>query len=478
MNGPLPFAPVVSVASSPGKVSLGLSRRHRLSGIILEAMGEPLFAVQWNDRSDPAFRPFAMAVLDLHNTRSLSESSRRGLYQDLCLRKRVAVLAEAVGQPIPQRVLKLLSRTTWQTFSCRDWPAFFSIATGQGHSALNHGVQITPTLVRQFALIPDELRTPRVMSVVSTLPLPAERWRKWQGFLDQADADQRQEFRRAAGAINTRGDFWDLYFRCEGKYIQPFSIPESFFESPLVEPIASPQDMVLEGFRMGNCLANRISRVQSGNRIFFKLRGGAPINAELIRQGQAWVPGDILGWQNTSVPPETAEAIGTEMHRLAASASLTASTFASGSEDAYVAELRQAARDACSAEDIAMLAAPLHSIQAKSISWRNGAYAIFELEGSGYLQFMSSPDGKEYLLEINSHKYGSTIHALLSEDTVNLIESAGFVWPTGTANFLRWFNVSSPDDIDAMAELGLAILTRMFGYRKSRTVIVQTHIPA
>ena len=54
---------------------------------------------------------------------------------------------------------------------------------------------------------------------------------------------------------------------------------------------------------------------------------------------------------------------------------------------------------------------------------------------------MSSPDGKEYLFEIGSHKYDENVNQLLTADTVDLIENAGFVWPTGKDNFLRWFNV-------------------------------------
>ena len=76
--------------------------------------------------------------------------------------------------------------------------------------------------------------------------------------------------------------FWDFYYRCEGKYYQPFNIPPSLNNSELLEPIASPHEMVSEALRMRNCLANRISRVQSGNRIFFKTRDGTPVNTELV----------------------------------------------------------------------------------------------------------------------------------------------------------------------------------------------------
>lgn len=120
---------------------------------------------------------------------------------------------------------------------------------------------------------------------------------------------------------------------------------------------------------------------------------------------------------------------------------------------------------------------PLQSIQAKSRSWSNGAYAIFELKRGGYVQLMSSPDGNEYLLEINSHKYDENVNDLLSADAVDLIEKSGFVWPTQKSNFLRWFNVSSPEDIQAIAEVALAILARVFRHRKGDRVMIKTHIP-
>lgn len=475
MNASMQSTPSVGISQHNG--CLGIPPRHRLIRVIAEAISEPMFAAQWGDDSDESFRPFAVAVLELRNAKRLAETTRRSIYQDLCVRKRVAVLADIVGKPIQARVLKLLSRTNWKEFSRSDWDAFLSITSGNVNSELGHVPRITSTLVRQFVLIPEELRLPGLLSVASDLEVPAERWSLWRGFIHRADVGQRAEFLRAAGNINSRGDFWDLYFRCEGRYLMPFSIPASLSGSQLLEPIVSPQAMVSEAIRMRNCLANRISRVQSGNRIFFRLRDGTPVNAELVRHGHAWVPGDILGQQNSPVATEMNQHIRAELRRLATSTLVTGDSLESGNEDAYVAKLRQDARASFASEYIAKLTTPLQSIQAKSRSWSNGAYAIFELERGGYVQFMSSPDGKEYLLEINSHKYNENVNDFLSADVVNLIEKAGFVWPTKNSNFLRWFNISSPEDIQAMAEVALAILARVFRYRKGGRVMIKTHIP-
>ena len=448
------------------------------AGTIKEALGEREFATQWGDASDESFRPFAVAVLELSGPGRLPEANRRTLYRDICQRKRSAVLAELISHPVSARVIKLLGRTRWKEFSRPDWVAFFSIASGVAGSKLGHVTWITPTLVQQLAVIPAELRTTGFLNVASGLAVPAARWACWQGLIDRANAGQRAEYHRAARAVKSRGDFWDLYFRCEGKNWLPFVIPDVLNHSKLVEPIASPQEMSLEADRMKNCLANRSSRVQSGNRVFFRLRDGTPVNTELVRQGQGWVPGDILGFENSPVDRQMSNRIRFELRRLAGSRSGNEVALDSTEEDAYLDELRQYARESFGPDESAVLVESLHAIQAKSKSWGNGAYAIFELKRGGYVQFMSSPDGKEYLLEIASHKYQEKVSDLLSNEVVDLIERAGFVWPNGTSNFLRWFSVSSAKDIEAMADLALALLSRIFGLRSRGSVMVSAHIPA
>lgn len=457
--------------------SLAMTTNRQSMLIIAAAMRDPQFAAQWNECSDVSFRPFAIAVLQLSNATQMSEKSRRAIYQDLCLRKRTAVLADAVGKPVKARMVKFLSRTRWNEFSRDDWHLFFSLIADEGSSALGHVLQITPTLVRQFELIPEEIRLPSLLGVVSNLSVPAERWAKLDGFIKDASGERRVEFRRAAASINSNGDFWDFYFQCEGKHLLPFVTPQSFMDSPLLEPIGSSKDMMSEAIRMKNCLASRTSSVQSGHRFFFRLRDGTPVNSELVRRGPTWVPGEILGYQNSPVNPEIANAIDVELQQLALS--IPKNWGADGSDDKadHFAKLRQFARESFTAEDFEMLTTPLHSIHAKSESWSDGAYTIFQHKHGGYVQFMSSPDGSEYLIELSSHKYQDHINKFLSSDTVSLIEDAGFVWPTSKSNFLRWFNVSSPDDFQSMAEVALAILARVFGHRKGGGIMVTVELP-
>jgi hypothetical protein len=154
---------------------------HRLAGVLAEAMSEPRFVEQWLDDTDKSFRPFAASVLDLCNAKRMTEKSRRSVYKDLCVRRRQAVLTDVLGKPVPPKVLKLMSRTNWKEFSRRDWAAFMSVAMGSDNTKLGHVSRITPTLVRQFDLIPEDLRTPALYQVISHLKVPAERWNQLRG---------------------------------------------------------------------------------------------------------------------------------------------------------------------------------------------------------------------------------------------------------------------------------------------------------
>ncbi|MCF8210765.1 MAG: hypothetical protein K9K38_15395, partial [Rhodoferax sp.] len=454
-----------------------IPKGHRLAGVLTEAMSEPRFVEQWLNDSDKSFRPFSVAVLDMCNAKRMTENSRRSVYQDLCVRRRQAVLTDIVGKPVPPKLLKLMSRTSWKEFSRPDWAAFIPAAMGPGNSKLGHVTRITPTLVRQFDLIPEVLRTPALYQVVSQLKVPAERWNQLSGFLNGASEAQRTEYRRAAGKITSNGDFWDLYYRCEGKHYRPFNIPASVGDSKLLIPIASPREMELEAHRMKSCLANQVRRVHDGDRIYFKADGKLLINAELVRNEKAWVAGDILGYQNAPVTPEIARQVSAELHRLALTMPVESESQDIRVADGYIEELRLDVRNSFAADEIAHLTGFLISIHGKSISWTDGAYAIFEVSRDRYVQFLSSPDGVEYLMEISSHRYVESVNDCLSAAAVALLEKVGFIWPTERTNYFRWFKVSCSDDLQAMAELALAMLAGIFGYRTGKQIEITNHFP-
>lgn len=450
---------------------------HRLAGVLTEAMSEPRFVEQWLDDTDKSFRPFAATVLDLCDAKRMTEKSRRSVYQDLCLRKRHVVLTDVLGKTVPPKVLNLMSRTNWKEFSHRDWVAFISVAMGPDNAKLGHVTRITPTLVRQFDLIPDVLRTPALYQVVSQLKVPAARWNQLHGFLKGASAAQRTEYRRAAGEMTSNGDFWDLYYRCEGKHYRPFDIPASVCDGKLLIPIASPREMELEARRMKSCLANQVRRVHDGDRIYFKTHGNVCVNAELMRQEDAWVPGDILGYENAPVTTELARHVAAELQRLALTLPVKSESSNKNVTDVYIDQLRLDARNSFTADEIENLSGFLESIQGRSRSWTDGAYAIFEVSRDRYVQFLSSPDGMEYLMEISSHRYVESVNNSLSADHVALLEKAGFIWPTERTNYFRWFKATGSEDIQLMAELALAMLSGIFGYRTGKQIKVTNHFP-
>ena len=210
------------------EASLGVAPDHRLASLITEAVREPMFAARWGDESDESFRAYAVAVFDLRDAERLSVAEREALFRDLCVHKRREVLSDALGQPVTPRVVNALGRTDWQAFAKSDWTKLFAILLAEKVAAdLGHVGRITSVLLGQFALIPEELRTTGLLDVVSGLGVPAERWEQLTRSLQEADGGQRVAFRRMAADIRSNGDFWDFYFRCEGKPSRSFNIPPS-----------------------------------------------------------------------------------------------------------------------------------------------------------------------------------------------------------------------------------------------------------
>ncbi len=228
---------------------------------------------------------------------------------------------------------------------------------------------------------------------------------------------------------------------------------------------------------MKSCLANQVRRVHDGDRIYFKAHGSVPINAELVRQERAWVLGDILGYENAPVSPELARQVAAELQRFALTMPVKNEPSNKNVTDDYIDQLRLDARNSFTADEIEHLSGYLRSIQGESRSWTDGAYAIFDVSQDRYVQLLSSPDGTEYLMEISSHRYVESVNNCLSADAVALLEKVGFIWPTERTNYFRWFKVSSSEDLQAMAELALAMLERMFGYRTGKRMRVTSHFP-
>jgi len=71
--------------------------------------------------------------------------------------------------------------------------------------------------------------------------------------------------------------------------------------------------------------------------------------------------------------------------------------------------------------------------------------------------------GSVYICEIGSHRYVPEIEARLTEKIFYFLNSAGFEWPKGLANFTRRFFISDAPDLDMLAKFSLGALTKMVG---------------
>jgi hypothetical protein len=456
----------------------GVSPTHRLAVAIEAALLAPAFAAQWTDPADETFRAFAVAALDLGDATRGDDPARAALIHDIATRRRAELLAELLGRPVTVRAIRWLGRVDWQEMERGDWETLFGIAAAAPPAAaLGHVRRITPLLLRQYEWIPEAVRAVGLLDVASALAVPHARWQRIRDALEAADAGFRADLVRSAGSVASNGAFWDFYYRCDGRYSRPFDLPLAFTASALLEPIATPAALDAEATRMQNCLATRASRVHSGNRVYFRLREGG-VDAELVRQGGRWVPGDILGFGNAAVSAKAAGRVRAELQRLAELAGPEAGVGAGVAEDAFVEMLGERVRRDAAEPEIAGLRAALQRIRGRSRSWTDGAYAIFQVAGGPYVQFMSSPDGTEYLIELASHRYLEAVHPFLTAEAVDLIERAGFVWPTAKANFIRWATVASDADVGKLADFALALLVRVFRHRTRDYVDIRTHVPA
>ena len=461
-----------------GKAGEGVPARHPLAAFIAEALKEPVFAEQWFTATDRTFRPYAAATMCMGNVARHEEAKRQSFYRDIAKRNRRNFLSELASRQLPARYLNWLERTTWKMFSARDWEALIDIGAEGGADTLGHVDRITPVLVRQFSLIPPLLREPGFLTIVASLPIPVERWANWQEFIDEADANARALFSRMAQSAKSRGDVWDLYYRCQGRYWKSFDLPACLFGAALIEPIRSPGDMVRESALMENCLDKRISRVWSSSRLYFKGRDRLMVDCELVRRGESWIPGDVLGPSNQPVAGDIETMVRGELYLLARQLDEHPLSAPESNEDSYLLTLRNDVRNDLAPGDIHTVHGALHTIRGQSRSWTNGAYAIFEIPNRCYVQAMSSPDGTEYLVELSSHKYFREMNRRLTCTAIDFIERAGFVWPVGEANFHRWFSVANDAELQTLAESLLAIVTKVLGKITNRELRVTTHVPA
>jgi hypothetical protein len=460
------------------RIHSSMPSRHPLKALIEEGLREPLFAGQWCDPHDITFRPYAAAAMRLGKLNERTAEERKAAVFNLTTAKRRDVLAGAYGRPVSAGAVRLLAKTAWLSFTRDDWVLFLDAAADQlRRRALAHAPRITARLVRQIGLIPGILVLPNVVGVMNDLAVSSEQWHRLRLAVENVTVDCWARMTAAAHLIDSIGAFWDFFHDCVEDRWRPWHIPAAVLNSELLEPLTGAKEMVAEGIRMKNCLGTLLARGASGRQLFFRLRGDEMVTASLKRGTHGWTPGSVLGPANETVEETLAERIQQELAHIAA---LLPAENGSPPEcdDLVLGQLVATARAKFSAAEIELLAEPLRDIRGKSVNGQNGAYAIFEAKSRGYVQFMSSPDGTEYLCEIGSHKYLRELEKFQTAQAVKLIGEAGFLWPYGQANFIRMFPVKLPSDCERLAEIAMAILDNMFRHRQGHPLKIIVHIPA
>ena len=456
-------------------LDLGIPACHPLAPFVTEAMEEPTFMQQWPSPGDPSFRPYAVASLTLWGVGQLDFASRQTFYRSIATQKRREVLSSVSNRQVPERMLKLIAKTDWQRFELQDWMSLINLEGGNDEVCLGHVRCITPELIRQFNLNPELLREKGFLEVIAELTISADRWKEWAQFIKKESANNRVSIKNMAHSTTTRGDVWDLYFWCQGRNRRPFDLPYGVEDGRLIEPLRSSNDMVQESKRMVNCLDKRISRVWSGNRIYFKGRNGMGFDAELVRHALSWIPGDILGPSNQQVAPAIEAEVRKELATLAEKLNQSTLSATQADFDKHVPDETGIAIPQELMEEVCNA---LQTIKGRSLSWTQGAYAIFENSDGYYVQALSSPDGTEYLVEIASHEYVSSLNERLTDEVVEFIEKSRFVWPQGRSNFHRWFSIFENENFQDLAELLMTAMTKIFGHFEWEDLEVKTHVPS
>jgi hypothetical protein len=443
-----------------------------LAPCLEEACSNSLFRKCWQNECDLVFKPFAAAILLLSRIELLAPERRQALYHALSTVGRRALLSEFAGRQVSAATVRLLAKTGWPQFCLADWQAFIGVnsdvALGR---ALARVDRIDPILVHQVEQVPGPMRAPGLLQVLNRLAVPSGFWQRLKTALKDATTNRRTEIIAAADRVQTIADFWDAYFLCVSDPARPFPLAQVVGPHvKLLQPLSTAAEMQAEGLKMQNCLSKLIGHATAGRSIYFKTKGEVQATAELLRTTEGWKSRRILGPRNQPLEDLSKKQMQQELDRLVPRIATAGGSADLARANAVVERLRAWARETFQPTEIEQLAASLRNIRGRSHSETDGAYVIFIAEGGGFVQFMSNVAGDEYLCEILSHKYQPAFGDTLDATAVETIEGAGFRWPLGKENFIRWFRVTGAEDCLGLAELALAILAKVCCHRLGQPI--------
>jgi hypothetical protein len=439
---------------------------------IAEAREDFFFAQLWD--SDGLFKPYATAAFTFGSISGQSPAGRADFYKQVATTTRAKLLTHLSGIEVRPGTLRLLSKTDFHLFGEAAWRALLSACTDPIRRRELHRLErISPILVHQIRQVLRPIFCRAILDVLNALEVSSEHWAQLSRSLKEAPAGVRQSLIRKARRVRSRGSFWDYFFECTECGWKPFAFPESFSASPQLKLLETTEQMRSEGLRMRNCLGQRVSRVLAGWDAYFHWNGAQSATVQLVRKKHGWSLGQIRAPGNALVKPAAAAEI---VHAAQRIIDCTADDRPIDREpfQPIVESVRSRGVELFHSETIERIAAELQDIRGTSRGLDHGSYCI--VEGThGFIQFMADSEGNEFLSEIQSHRFVREVESRLTDSAVSLITGCGFQWPKGKHNFLRWFTVSTDDELHALARFAMGILHFVFEQNQEADLRINTH---
>lgn len=453
-------------------------------------MRDGLFRDRWADRGDRGFRPFAVALLLLAPLVDMPIEERRIFYRKTVTVRRSALLAEVTNCPMPRAVVKLIERCDWRLFEASDWDRLITASRDQKLMEALSGLEgISAGLVRQLELVPDAFRVAPILRVLNQLgEVPAERWRHLARQIACATFAQLGTVLCLPSAVRSVGDFWDLYFRLAPRRRWTGNEEDISFELAeglrskvqILEPLCSARQLETMGRRFkDNSLRHMAWGAFWGELILFRHKRSPPVVAVLMKfRPNSWEPVWIEAPASSEVDPKLAKQIREELVQLADHLPVPAPTKPrlSSLRGRVIADLCRDARGLFSADEIEAVFQALTAIHGLCFGPRQRAFVIAEVENNRSVKFTTTPNGQDYCCQISYRRTRRERADFLTVDVVDVIDRAGFVWAFA-GNFKQWFAISESDDLRRLAELGLALLARVYLHRPGAPVKLKTYVP-
>ena len=439
---------------------------------IAEAREDRFFAQLWD--GDGLFNPYATAAFTIGGISGRSPAERAGFYRQIATKSRTEVLTHLSGIEVRPGTLRLLFKTDFHLVGEADWRALLLVCTDPVKRRELHRLdRISPILVHQIRQVPGLICCRAILAVLNVLKVSTEHWGQLSRSLEEASASTRPALIRKARRVRSRGSFWDYFFECTQCSSMPFFVPESFSGSPLLKLLDTPDHMRSEGLQMRNCVGQRVPRVLAGWDAYFHWNGAQPATVQLVRVKQTWSLGQIRAAGNALVKPAAAAEIVHAAQRII-DCTVDDRSIVREPFQPVVESVRIRGVEWCPSAAIERIAGELQYIRGTSRGLNHGSFCI--LEGThGFIQFMADSEGNEFLCEIQSHRFVPEVESRLTDAAVSLITGCGFQWPDGKHNFLRWFTVSTDDELHALAGFALGILHLVFEQNPEADFSINTH---